>query len=62
MDDRPTVAMAIFPTEKYTGTVTTDLFAEDETTYYDDTEQFFALQKAAVADASDRVVLLAGIV
>lgn len=48
LDDRPTVAMAIFPTEKYTGTVTTDLFAEDETTYYDDTEQFFALQREAV--------------
>jgi ParB family chromosome partitioning protein len=48
LDDRPTVAMAIFPAEKYTGTITTDLFAEDETTYYDDTEQFFALQREAV--------------
>jgi ParB family transcriptional regulator, chromosome partitioning protein len=27
LDDRPTVALAIFPPEKYTGTITTDLFA-----------------------------------
>jgi AcrR family transcriptional regulator len=26
LDDRPTVALAIFPPEKYTGTITTDLF------------------------------------
>lgn len=49
LDDRPTVAMAIFPAEKYTGTITTDLFAAEETSYYDDTEQFFALQREAVA-------------
>jgi ParB family chromosome partitioning protein len=48
LDDRPTVALAIFPPEKYTGTITTDLFAEDETSYFDDAEQFFALQKEAV--------------
>jgi ParB family chromosome partitioning protein len=50
LDDRPTVALAIFPPEKYTGTITTDLFAEDETSYFDDTEQFFALQKEAVEE------------
>ena len=49
LDDRPTVALAIFPLEQYTGTITTDLFAEDETSYFDDAEQFFALQKEAVA-------------
>jgi ParB family transcriptional regulator, chromosome partitioning protein len=49
LDDRPTVALAIFPVEKYTGTITTDLFAEDETSYFDDAEQFMALQKDAVA-------------
>ena len=27
LDDRPTVALAIFPAENYTGTITTDLFA-----------------------------------
>lgn len=48
LDDRPTVAMAIFPADKYTGTITTDLFAAEETSYYDDTEQFFALQREAV--------------
>lgn len=45
---KPTVAMAIFPKEKYAGTFTTDLFANDETTYFDDAEQFLALQKEAV--------------
>jgi ParB family chromosome partitioning protein len=48
LDDRPTVAMAIFPIERYTGTITTDLFAEGETSYFDDVEQFFALQQEAV--------------
>ncbi len=50
LDDRPTVALAVFPAERYTGTITTDLFAEDETSYFDDAEQFFALQKEAVAE------------
>lgn len=43
----PSLSMAIFPKEDYSGTLTTDLFAEDETTYFDDAEQFFALQKRA---------------
>lgn len=47
-DDRPTVAMAIFPLEQYSGTITTDLFAEGETSYFDDAEQFLELQQAAV--------------
>jgi ParB family chromosome partitioning protein len=50
LDDRPTVALAIFPPEEYTGTITTDLFAAKEESYFDDAEQFFALQKAAVAE------------
>src|SRR5436305_9024475 len=50
LDDRPTVALAIFPLERYTGTITTDLFAEDETSYFDDAEQFAVLQKEAVAE------------
>jgi ParB family transcriptional regulator, chromosome partitioning protein len=49
LDDRPTVASAIFPLEQYTGTVTTDLFAEDEASYFDDGEEFLRLQKEAVA-------------
>lgn len=48
LDDRPSVSMAIFPTERYTGTLTTDLFAEAQTTYFDDAEQFMELQRAAV--------------
>ncbi len=48
LDDRPTVASAIFPLEQYTGTITTDLFAEDETSYFDDGEEFLRLQKEAV--------------
>ncbi len=45
--DAPSVAVAIFPQEEYSGSLTTDLFAEDETTFFDDAEQFFDLQKAA---------------
>ena len=47
---KPTVAMAIFPKEKYTGSFTTDLFAEDETTFFDDVDQFLTLQKEAVEE------------
>lgn len=50
LEDRPTVSLAIFPVERYTGTVTTDLFADSETSYFDDAEQFFTLQKEAVAE------------
>lgn len=45
---KPSVAMAIFPREQYAGTYTTDLFADEETTYVDDVDQFLVLQKAAV--------------
>ncbi|MBK6894979.1 MAG: ParB/RepB/Spo0J family partition protein [Alphaproteobacteria bacterium] len=45
---RPCVADAVFPLERYTGGITTDLFAEGETSYFDDAEQFMALQKEAV--------------
>ena len=37
------------PAEQYQGTYTTDLFGEDATTYFDDVEQFFTLQRQAVA-------------
>jgi ParB-like chromosome segregation protein Spo0J len=50
LDDRPTVALAIFPAEKYTGTITTDLFAAKEESYFDDGEQFFALQRESVEE------------
>lgn len=47
-DAKPSVALAIFPLEKYSGTVTSDLFGDDDSTYFDDGEQFFALQTEAV--------------
>jgi ParB family chromosome partitioning protein len=50
LDNRPTLALAIFPVENYHGPLTTDLFAEAETSYFDDREQFFTLQKEAVAE------------
>ncbi|MFO1086540.1 MAG: ParB/RepB/Spo0J family partition protein [Reyranellaceae bacterium] len=46
--EKPSVAIAIFPVEQYKGTFTKDLFAEKETTYFDDRGQFMALQKEAV--------------
>jgi ParB family transcriptional regulator, chromosome partitioning protein len=45
---KPNVAMATFPAELYTGTYATDLFSDEETTYFDDVDQFLTLQKAAV--------------
>jgi ParB/RepB/Spo0J family partition protein len=50
---RPSVALARFPLEQYQGTLTTDLFGEDATTYFDDVEQFFTLQRQAVADMAE---------
>lgn len=38
LGDRPTVAFAIFPLGQYTAAMTTDLFAEGETSYFDNTE------------------------
>jgi ParB family chromosome partitioning protein len=48
LDDKSWVALAIFPVEQYGGTITTDLFAEDETSFFDDREEFLRLQKEAV--------------
>ena len=48
LGQKPTLAMAIFPREQYRGTLTTDLFADDETTYCDDIDQFLGLQNEAV--------------
>lgn len=55
LDEKPSLATAIFPVERYTGTFTKDLFAEKETTYFDDREQFMVLQKEAV-DAKAEVL------
>jgi ParB family transcriptional regulator, chromosome partitioning protein len=51
---KPTVAIAMFALEQYTGTFTRDLFADEEATYFDDVEQFFALQKQAVEDLAEK--------
>lgn len=48
IDGRPSLSMAIFPRDAYTGTLTTDLFADDETTYFDDVDQFLTRQREAV--------------
>ena len=42
----PSVADAIFPKEQYTGTYTTDLFSDDKTTFFNDIDEFIALQRA----------------
>lgn len=47
---KPTLAVALFAKEAYSGTLTTDLFASDETTYFDDAEQFWELQTKAADD------------
>jgi ParB family transcriptional regulator, chromosome partitioning protein len=51
---KPSAAIAIFPPEKYTGTFASDLFGEDDSTFFDDVEQFFALQKEAVEGLAEK--------
>jgi len=45
--------MAIFPRDRYTGTLTTDLFADEETTYFNDVDQFLALQNTAANELAE---------
>jgi ParB family transcriptional regulator, chromosome partitioning protein len=52
--EKPSVATAIFPADQYTGTLTADLFSDEETTFFDDVDQFMALQKEAVEALADR--------
>ena len=51
---KPSVAIAMFALDQYTGTLTRDLFAEEQATYFDDVDQFFALQKQAVEDIAEK--------
>ena len=51
---KPSAAIAIFPLDQYSGTFTRDLFADQETTYFDDVDQFFALQKQAVEELTEK--------
>ncbi len=46
--EKPAVSLAIFPMAQYAGTVTADLFADDDNTFFDDAEQFYRLQSEAV--------------
>ena len=48
VEEKPSVALAIFPQVQYTGTITADLFADETTSYFDDVDQFLALQRGAV--------------
>ncbi len=48
INSKPALSMAIFPREQYTGTITTDLFSDAETSYFDDQDQFLSLQEYAV--------------
>jgi ParB family chromosome partitioning protein len=50
---KPSVADALFPLEMYEGTFTTDLFAEDSGTYFDDVPQFLELQRLGVLKKAD---------
>lgn len=54
LERKPSVAMARFPLEQYHGTRTADLFGEEHATYFDDVEQFFALQRQAVAALAEQ--------
>jgi ParB family chromosome partitioning protein len=54
LSEKPSVSFAIFPLEKYTGTFTRDLFGGEDTTYFDDAEQFLALQKEAVEGLAEK--------
>lgn len=54
LNGKPSVAMAIFPREQYTGVVATDLFANEETTYFEDVDQFMRLQQAVVDELAEQ--------
>lgn len=47
-NDKVSVAIALFDKSQYRGTFTSDLFAQDESTYFDDKEAFWKLQNEAV--------------
>jgi ParB family chromosome partitioning protein len=52
--EKPSAAIAIFSMENYTGTFTRDLFGDEESTYFDDIEQFMALQKEAADTLAEK--------
>jgi hypothetical protein len=44
--------MAICPREQYTGTIATDLFADEETTYFEDADQGGGSARSLLGDRS----------
>jgi ParB family chromosome partitioning protein len=60
LGDLPTLSMAIFDKEQYSGEYTSDLLAEDDTTYFNDVEQFMELQKAAAESLVEEYSKTAG--
>ena len=53
LDEKPNVALAIFDISLYTGEYTSDLLAEDKTTYFIDAPQFEELQRQAAEKLVD---------
>ena len=54
LNGKPSVAMAIFPREQYTGAIASDLFADEETTYFEDVDEFMRLQQAVVDELAEQ--------
>lgn len=54
LEAKPSAAIAVFDLAKYTGTYTKDLFADKEATYFDDRDQFLALQKESVGALAEQ--------
>lgn len=52
-DAKIAVAVARFPREAYSGTLTSDLFSDDETTFFDDAGAFWQLQMETVEEMAE---------
>lgn len=52
--EKPSAAIALFPLDAYTGTLTRDLFGNEDSSYFDDVEQFHALQTEAVEALAEK--------
>ncbi|ESY51886.1 MULTISPECIES: ParB/RepB/Spo0J family partition protein [unclassified Mesorhizobium] len=62
LNDRPTKSAAVFDPALYTGTYTTDLFGDENATFFDDADEFLRLQKKAVDEIADKHRKTAGFV
>jgi len=52
--EKPSVHMAIFPKERYQGSYTSDLFSDENSTYFDDVDEFMRLQDEAMLQKATR--------